>query len=107
MVITDIITITELSRLTQKSRPTLYKYVNDYKNNNLDEIPYSFIKLFDLARDGGSKNSIIDYCKFTYGETSVNKEDINKIFFLISENADKIDLKKIINIIEEEIKDVQ
>lgn len=106
MLITDIITITELSRLTQKSRPTLYKYVNDYKNNNLDEIPYSFIRLFELAREGGSKNSIIDYCKITYGDKSVNKDDINKILFMISENVDKLDLKKIINFIEGEIKNV-
>ena len=34
MQITDIVTITELSKLLGKSRPTVYKYVSDYEAGN-------------------------------------------------------------------------
>ena len=35
MLITDLISITELSRLTKKSRPTIYKYINEYNNQTV------------------------------------------------------------------------
>ena len=66
MVITDFISITELSRLTKKSRPTIYKYLNDFNAGNYDDIPYSVIKLFNMA-ETASKAEIIAYCNSTYG----------------------------------------
>ena len=50
MNIVEVITISELSRLTKKSRPTLYKYINDYENQVYDNIPFNFIKLFFHSR---------------------------------------------------------
>ena len=43
MPITDYMTVTELARLTHKSRPSIYKYVESYEQNNYDDIPYSII----------------------------------------------------------------
>ena len=68
MLITDLISITELSRLTKKSRPTIYKYINEYNNGNYDEIPYSMINLFKMA-ETATKSEIISYCNATYGTT--------------------------------------
>ena len=31
MKVTDLITITELSRIMNKSRPTIYKYISDFE----------------------------------------------------------------------------
>ena len=35
MKITDMISITELSRLLKKTRPTVYKYVSDFEKGNM------------------------------------------------------------------------
>ena len=43
MPITNYITITELARLTHKSRPSIYKYVENYEVSNYDDVPYSII----------------------------------------------------------------
>ena len=104
MFITDIISITELSRLTKKSRPTLYKYISDYKNGKFDEVPYTFIKLLDLSsKDGISRESLRQYCQSTYGDFEENDE-LRKIIILLQENQNSLDLKKIRIMIEGEIK---
>lgn len=103
MIITDIITITELSRLTNKSRPTLYKYIRDYENEKFDEIPYSFIKLFSMV-NGSTKEDIIKYCRMMYGENKSYDRDVQEVISLINDNADKLDIIKIKNIIKGELK---
>ncbi|MBQ8717530.1 MAG: hypothetical protein IJY43_06790 [Clostridia bacterium] len=86
MFITDIISITELSRLTGKSRPTIYKYINDYNIGNLDDIPFSMIKLFKMSAFA-SKADIIAYCYKTYGHANRNyDEETQEIIALILKN---------------------
>ena len=69
MFITDLVSITELSLLTKKSRPSIYKYIACYKNGALDQIPYTFIKLLDMANEPGvTKEQIRLYCLDTYGD---------------------------------------
>ena len=41
------ITISELARLTNLSRPTLYKYVEEYENNDISNIPADILELFN------------------------------------------------------------
>ena len=103
MIVTDFITITELSRLTNKSRPTLYKYIRDYKNGKLDEIPYSFIKLFNMV-DDSTKENIVEYCRMMYGCTNDYNQDVQEVINLITDNADKLDIKKVKNFIKGELK---
>ena len=43
--------ITELSNLTGKTRPTIYKYLKAYEEDKYDDLPYSFIQLFDLMNE--------------------------------------------------------
>lgn len=101
MNITDYMTITELSRLTNKSRPSMYKYVLSYENDHLDEIPYSIIMLFRLILENKPKQEIVNYCIKTFGNDTDN--NIVEIINLLKENKEKLDLSKIKKIIEEEI----
>lgn len=101
MPITNYMTVTELARLTHKSRPSIYKYVESYEVNNYDDIPYSIIELFKLIELGGSKQVILDYCNKKFGNTIDNS--IQEIINLLNDNKDKLDLVKIKQLIEEEI----
>lgn len=99
-----IFSITELSNLTGKSRPSLYKYINAFEMKDYDQIPYSFVKLFELMnKPNVSKNEIINYCELTFNGVSDDTK-INEIFKLIKNNKDKLNLKKLKIFIEGEIK---
>jgi hypothetical protein len=58
------ITISELARLTNLSRPTLYKYVEEYENNDISNIPADILELFNYiySTDVKDKSDIINYC---------------------------------------------
>ena len=96
MIITEIVSITELARLTRKSRPTIYKYINEYNNGNLDEIPYSIIKLFDLAKSS-TKAEIISYCNSMYATANYTKCDgeLQDLIDLIVTNREHLEIAKI------------
>ena len=99
-----LFSITELSILTGKTRPTLYKYINAYDSGDLDSIPYSFIQLFNLMEKPNVKrNEIVTFCKNNFIEVDKDEAFNNFVKFL-KENKDKVDLNKIRNIIEEDIK---
>ncbi|MCR4661544.1 MAG: hypothetical protein K5765_06045 [Clostridia bacterium] len=57
------IKITELANYLSISRPTLYKYIEDYEVSNLEDINKSIIKLFDYITKNEliGKNNIINY----------------------------------------------
>ena len=93
MSVTEFMTVTELSRLTHKSRPSIYKYVESYEQNNYDDIPYSIIELFKMIESGSSKHNVIDYCNKKFGNTTDNS--IQEIINLLNDNKDKIDMTKI------------
>ena len=105
MVITDIISITELSRLTKKSRPSIYKYINEYNDRNFDDIPFSFIKLLDMAYTNRSKAEIIAYCHTTYGTdaTSSLDRETQELINLIVLNRNAIDINRVKKFILEEL----
>ena len=104
MFITDMLTITELSRLTKKSRPTLYKYINDFSFGRYDDIPYSIITLFQMSKNC-TKEELVSYCQNTYGsnEHGCTKEQTKELVDLILKNENKLDIKKIKEIILKEI----
>ena len=103
--ITDCLTITEISRLTKKSRPTIYKYISDYKLGNLDDIPFSFIKLFEMSKKC-TKAQILQYCEATYRNTPPNCTDnsLQEVLDLIVKNQDKIDANRLKQFIYKELK---
>ena len=74
MIITDFISITELSRLTKKSRPTIYKYLDDFHLGNYDDIPYSIITLFKMAKTSTKAEIIAIVGEQDYDETSTVSE---------------------------------
>lgn len=111
MQITDIVTITELSNLLGKSRPTVYKYISDYESGNYAALPHSVRSLFDKIMSGEtSKRGVFEYCDHwfsTKATENVGKEkqiSLKNVIKLLKENQDRLDLKKIINFIEEELR---
>ena len=99
-----LFSITELSNLTGKTRPTIYKYVNAYDNGELDLIPYTFIKLFELmSKPNAKRKDIVEFCHANFSNDD-GDSNINEITKLLKDNKNKIDIAKIKNLIEEEIK---
>lgn len=97
------LTITELSTLTGKTRPTLYKYIRAYEANNYDVVPFSFIRLFELMDEPNSlRKDIVGYCKANFSSPDSDIK-VNEIISLIQGNKDKIDLDRLRKTIEEEI----
>lgn len=95
-----IVTITELSALTNKTRPTLYKYMTLYNSGNLNEIPYSLIKLFELInKPTVSKKEVIDYCQDNFINIDSDQEFNNFVSYLKGKK-NQLDYEKIKNFIE-------
>ena len=110
MKITDMITITELSRLLGKSRPTVYKYISDFEEGNLAALPHSVKKLFTEIQSGNiPKKGIYEYCEHWFvGEpTPQKKKDkpvtLKEIISLLKKNEKKLDLTLLKAYIEEEL----
>lgn len=112
MQITDIVTITELSKLLGKSRPTVYKYVSDYEAGNYGAIPHSVRSLFDKITSGEtSKRGVFEYCDhwFTsssasFGARNEKPTTLKEIVRLLKENERHLNLGKIKSFIEEELR---
>ena len=95
--------ITELSNLTGKTRPTLYKYIKAYESDHFDDLPYSFIQLFNLMNKPGVKRKeIVEYCETNFQSVESDIK-INDIISLLKENRDKINLEELKSKIEEEL----
>lgn len=58
------ITISELSRIINVSRPTLYKYCEEYEKNKFANIPVKIRNLFDYIYSDYSFNrhDILEFC---------------------------------------------
>lgn len=97
------INITELSRLTNKTRPSIYKYVDEYITKEYKDIPNSFIVLFDKINRNESKQDIIKYCESNFLKITSN-DKLNQIISLLKNNYEKIDLDKLEEQLKEEIK---
>ena len=113
MKITDMITITELSRLLGKSRPTVYKYISDFEEGNLAALPHSVKKLFTEIQSGNiPKKGIYEYCEHWFsGEPATpapakkNKPTtLKEIIALLKKNERKLNLENLKHYIEEELK---
>ena len=111
MRITDIVTITELSKLLGKSRPTVYKYISDYESGNYSAIPHSVKALFEKIMSGEtSKRGVFEYCDHWFssgvsasghGERGVTLKEIIK---LLKDNEKRLNLSRIKDCIEEELR---
>ena len=113
MQITDFITITELSKLLGKSRPTVYKYVSDYESGNYSAIPHSVRSLFDKIMSGEtSKRGVFEYCDHWFASkarvardnSAAKATSLKDVIKLLKDNERRLDLGKIRNYIEEELK---
>lgn len=89
------ITISGLSRLTDLSRPTLYKYVEEYEGNIYNNIPKEILALFDYIYSNEAKNKedIINYC-IQKNRKSAESSVLDKIKMLF--NTDEQFKKKLI-----------
>jgi hypothetical protein len=101
MKVTDLLTITELSRITNKSRPTLYKYISDFELGALDEIPPVMVKLFQSIVSGEfSKKDVYSYCDIYFMDDS----ELKDVILLIKENSKKLNLERLKEFILKEIR---
>ena len=114
MKITDMITITELSRLLGKSRPTVYKYISDFEEGNYSALPHSVKKLFMEIQAGNiPKKGIYEYCEHWFdGETTPPPKKkksvtLKEIIALLKKNERKLNLENLKIYIEEEINDAE
>ncbi len=112
MQITDIVTITELSKLLGKSRPTVYKYISDYEAGNYSALPHSVKSLFDKIMSGEtSKRGVFEYCdhwfagkaQFSRGISAEKPTTLKEIIKLLKNNERHLNLGKIKKYIEEEL----
>ena len=100
-MVTDYITITELSTLTGKSRPTLYKYISAFAAEEVSDVPYAFVKLFELIESTkGKKSEIQKYCFQQFGVLS----NVKPLVEFIQEHQAKIDAEKAIALLKKEFK---
>lgn len=114
MKITDMISITELSRLLKKTRPTVYKYLADFERGNYGALPHSVKKLFTSIQSGKTpKKEIYEYCDHWYQDdfTGVDfktKEEkapaLKEVIQLLKTNEKKLNLLRVKNFILEELK---
>ena len=104
MKLNDFMSITELSRLTGRTRPTLYKYLKDYEDGKYDDIPYTFLVLMQLAEEpDASRADLLDYCDKHYTKKTDKSPALRELIDFITNNSEKLDLKKIKEMIEKEI----
>lgn len=111
MKITEMISITELSRLLKKSRPTVYKYISDFESGEEGNVPHSVRKLFRQIQSGDiPKREIYAYCNdwfvgdFAPTESTVKKKTgLKEIILILKENEKKIDFDKLKKHIDEVI----
>ena len=101
MKVTDLVTITELSRITNKSRPTIYKYISDFESEKFDDIPLVVLNLFNSIQKGEfSKKDIYSYCDTYFMEA----DELNEIFTLIKEYRSKLNLARLKEFILNEVR---
>lgn len=97
MTVTDAISITELSKLLQKSRPTVYKYLTDFQAGNLEAVPYAVRELFRLIEEEElSHDEIVTYChtRFGAGEGELSPLAKQAVDF-IKAHQDEIDYERL------------
>ena len=111
MKITDMITITDLSRLLGKSRPTVYKYISDFEQGDYSSLPHSVKKLFmDIQSGEIPKKGIYEYCEHWFaGETPTPKQKkqtvtLKEIISLLKKNERNLNLENLKNYIDEVLK---
>ena len=113
--ITSKITISELARLFNISRPTMYKYIKCYEDGNIDLIPNEIKDMFDflLNNDIYDKEQIYNYAMNKFDASSKeaildrikillqNNEDFKDFMNFIVNETDNIDYKELLNILKE------
>lgn len=102
-MITDKVTITELSRLTNKSRPTIYKWITLYENESKFELPQVISQLFDMIEDSASKKEIYQFCEDQFIVKNVD-EELDEILWLLRKYRAQLNFEKIKNFLLEELK---
>lgn len=97
------VNITEIARFTNKTRPSIYKYVDEYTTGVYKDIPHSFVLLFDMINNNESKEEIINFCDTNFKVVTAN-EKVNELILLLKENYQYMNLEKIEKVIRGQMK---
>ena len=103
-MITETFSVTQLSRLTGKSRPTVYKYISDYESGNIAEVPKDFREVFRLISEGANRSEVYAYCEENFLAAQFGNGELAEIVGLITDNKDKINLQQLKEYLVKEIK---
>ena len=105
MQVTDAISITELSKLLKKSRPTVYKYIFDFENGNEESVPEAVCQLFHRIVDSEiSLSEIKRFCEKRFGSPEIEtSEECQEIINLLKQYEKDLDLRKIHKMIMKEV----
>lgn len=91
------IPITELSSLTRKSRPTIYKYLSLYQEKDYGSVPYAFVTLFKMMDDPAiSKKEILDYIEKAF-PSSPRAGKMGEAIRYIEDHASSIDFDALLS----------
>ena len=106
MNVTDAISITELSKLLQKSRPTIYKYITDFEDGNLDAVPYAVRELFrQIEEEDLSHDEILHYCHTRFGEGDIDISPLAKrAMDFIKLHQDEFDYEQLFKLLRKAMK---
>lgn len=103
-MITDNLSVTELARITGKSRPTLYKYISEYEEGERASVPKDIAGLFGLIEKGAGKREIYAYCENRFLPQAFGEGRLGEVIRLIADNCEKIDLDALEKYIFKELK---
>ncbi len=91
------IPITELSALTRKSRPTIYKYLSLYRQKDYGSVPYAFVTLFQMMDDLSiSKKEILAYVNDAF-PASPREGKMGDVFRYLEDHASEIDFDALLD----------
>lgn len=98
MKITDRFSVSELARLTGKSRPSVYKYLLSYEMRRFADLPALMADLFRAIEAGEPRERIEQFALVNFGRTAkpgVGEDEVEDVCRIIRDHREKIDLSQL------------
>lgn len=97
------LTITELAKMTNKSRPSLYKYLSAYEEGRYDDLPRRFFLLFKKLGDPRcSRAAAIRECEALFASRP-RSEEAQAVYDYLSAHEADIDFAALLSALKENL----